>query len=112
VCAGKALREMINSRKTALENLLLTGILEFPSDDAVPLVEFERKVAMAPNPLGVICEAVTMRDLKRRLNIQGYIAVSDVGRMAIGSSRSELPLKQHVRKLRVWRGSDKRPTLL
>jgi len=26
--------------------------------------------------------------------IQGYMAVSDVGRMAIGSSRSELPLLQ------------------
>jgi hypothetical protein len=25
--------------------------------------------------------------------VQGYIAVSEVGRMAIGSSRSELPLK-------------------
>jgi hypothetical protein len=31
-----------------------TRILKFPTDNAVPLVELERKVAIALDPLGVV----------------------------------------------------------
>lgn len=32
----------------------LTRVLEFPSNDAIPLIQFQWKVAMAANPLRVI----------------------------------------------------------
>jgi hypothetical protein len=31
------------------------GLLGFPTDDRVPLVQPERQVAMAADPLGVVC---------------------------------------------------------
>lgn len=32
----------------------LTGVFEFPSDDAVPLVQFQRQVPVAFDPFGVV----------------------------------------------------------
>ena len=50
---------------------------------------------MALDPFCVVyCELHLEKDIRLKLiDAQGYIAVSDVGRIAIGSSRSELPLR-------------------
>ena len=66
--------------------------LEFPSNDTVPLVELQGEITVALYPLCVVYGLVNS-DMERNNNdIQGYIAVSEVGRIAIGSSRSEDPL--------------------
>ena len=36
-----------------------TRILEFPPDDAVPLIQLERKITMALDPLGIVCGRVS-----------------------------------------------------
>lgn len=72
----------------------LTGVLKLPSNDAVPLVKLQWKIAMALDPLGVIYAYAGKKlyAIAEIINLQGYMAVSDVGRMAMGSSRSEFPL--------------------
>ena len=72
----------------------LTRVLKFPSDDTVPLVEFERKIAMTLYPFSVVCtDGLETMIRNKEYDIQGYITVSDVGRMAMGSSKSDLPLE-------------------
>lgn len=86
---GEILTETLN-----LRSVELTGVLKLPSNDAVPLVKLQRKIAVALDPLGVIYAYAGKKlcVIVEIINLQGYMAVSDVGRMAMGSSRSELPL--------------------
>ena len=52
---------------------------------------------MASNPFRVVLnDDQPAVKLVENENLHGYIAVSDVGRMAMGSSRSELPLLSSV----------------
>lgn len=51
---------------------------------------------MTLDPFGVICDGTSKAWTlsSQSQHSQGYMAVSDVGRMAMGSSRSELPLQR------------------
>jgi len=71
--------------------------LEFPSNDAVPLVEFQGEITVALYPLCVVYSLISSYTEGDGNDIQGYIAVSEVGRMAIGSSRSDDPLSFDIR---------------
>lgn len=44
----------ISESELCQEQWRLTRVLKFPSDDAVPLIEFQRKIAMALDPFGVV----------------------------------------------------------
>jgi hypothetical protein len=65
-------------------------VLELPSDDRVPLVELEREVSVRVDPLGIVYRELGASS--ESPSLQGYMTVSEVGRIAIGSSRSDLPL--------------------
>jgi hypothetical protein len=75
-----------------------TRVLEFPSNYAIPLVKFERQISVTLYPLCIVYENVLEQVVSRSYNIdlQGYMTVSDVGRRAIGSSKSELPLENNM----------------
>lgn len=87
-------------------------VLEFPSDDRVPLVELEREVSVRVDPLGVVWRQNRSVNCfmvhKSRNDLQGYMTVSEVGLIAMCSSRSEEPLSYRVNEIRF--GADERLT--
>lgn len=88
-------------------------VLEFPSNDRVPLVELEREVSVRVDPLGIVWRQNCSVELpfmvhKSRNDLQGYMTVSEVGLIAMCSSRSEEPLSYRVNEIRF--GADERLT--
>jgi hypothetical protein len=70
-------------------------VFEFPADDRVPLVEFEGQIAVGFYPFCVVWVVYMLAQRKRKEreeDVQGYMTVSEVGRIAMGSSSSDWPL--------------------
>jgi hypothetical protein len=43
-----------------------TRMFELPADDTAPLIEFQREIAMALDPLGVICGAESVKFIPKK----------------------------------------------
>lgn len=71
----------------------LTRVLELPSHDRVPLVQLQGKVSVRVDPLGVVWRRWSafewQKEKHREADLQGYMTVSEVGRMAMCSSSSD-----------------------